>query len=66
MCRCDGSCNAIEDLFGRICVHKKMEDVNLKVVNIIKGINKSKTLAKHISCDFRCEFDGRKYNSRQK
>ena len=30
---------------------------------MIKGINESKTLAKHISCECRCEFDGRKCNS---
>ena len=29
----------------------KIEDVNLKVLNIIKGINESKTFTKHISCE---------------
>ena len=33
---------------------------------MIKGINKSRTRAKHIPCGCRCEIDGRKYNSRQK
>ena len=28
-----------------------MEDVNLKVFNMIKGINESKTPAKHVSVD---------------
>ena len=37
-----------------------MEDMNLKVFNMIKAINESKTLAKYISCECRCEFDGRK------
>ena len=64
--RCDGSCNTTKDPFGRICIPNKMEDVNLKVLEMIKGITESKTLAKHISCDRRCEFDGRKCNSRQK
>ena len=43
-----------------------MEDVKLKVFNKIKEINESRTLAKYISCECRCEFDGRKCNSRQK
>ena len=43
-----------------------MEDVNMEVLNIIKGINESRTYAKHISCECRCPFDGRKCNSRQK
>ena len=29
MNRCDGTCNTIEDPFGRICVPCKMADVNL-------------------------------------
>ena len=33
---------------------------------MIKGINVSKTLIKHISGECRCKFDGRKCNSKQK
>ena len=29
---------------------------------MITGINESKTLAKHISCECKCRFDGRKCN----
>ena len=39
---CDDSCNAIENLFGRICVPNKTEDLNLKAFNMIKWINKLK------------------------
>ena len=66
MNRCNGSCNAIGDLFDRTFVPNKMEVVDLGVLNIIKGIIESKTPAKHISCECRCEFDGRKCNLRQK
>ena len=34
--------------------------------NIITGINEWKTLAKRISCECKCKFDGRKCNSNQK
>ena len=69
------SCNTAEDPFCRICMPNKIEDVNLKVFNIIKGINEShksinkcisKTLIIHNSYECRCEFDGRKCKSRQK
>ena len=30
---------------------------------MIIGINESKTLRKHISCEYKCKFDGRKCNS---
>ena len=33
---------------------------------MIKGINESKTLAKHIACVYRCEFEWRICNSGQK
>ena len=34
--------------------------------NMITGINESKTLIKHISCERKCKFDGRKCKSNQK
>ena len=33
---------------------------------MITGINESRTLTKHISCECKCKFDGRKCNSNQK
>ena len=33
---------------------------------MIAGINKSKTLTKHLSCECKCKFDGKKCNSNQK
>ena len=42
-----------------------MEEVNI-IFNTIKGINESKTLVKHISCESRCEFDSKKCKSGQK
>ena len=32
---------------------------------MITGTNESKTLAKHISCECKCKFDGTKCNSNQ-
>ena len=45
---------------------KQTEYLDLSMFNLIKGINESKTLTKHISCKCRCKFDGRKCNSNQK
>ena len=33
---------------------------------MIPGFNESKVLTKHISCQSKCKFDGRKCNSNQK
>ena len=60
--RCVGSCNNVNDLSNKVCVPNKTEDLNLRVFNIITEINESKTLTKHISCECKCQFDGRKCN----
>lgn len=41
--RCNVSCNAVENSFCKICVLNNIEDVDLKVLNMIIGINESKT-----------------------
>ena len=60
--RCVGSCNTLNDLSNKICVPNYTEDLNLRVLNMITGINESKTLTKHLSCECKCKFDGRKWN----
>ena len=59
------SCNTLNDLSNKVYVPNKTEGLNLSVFNMITGINKSKTLTRHISCECKCKFDGRKYNSNQ-
>ena len=61
--RCVGSCNNLNDLSNKVCIPNKTEDLNLTVLNMMTGINESKTLTKHISCECKCRFDGRKCNS---
>ena len=46
--RCVGSCNNLNDLYNKVCVSNKTENLNLSVFNMITGIKESKTLAKHI------------------
>ena len=36
------------------------EDLNLSVLNIITGINESKTLTKHILYGYKCRFHRKK------
>lgn len=66
MNRCNRSCNTVEDPFARICVPNKIEGMNLKVFNLIKGINESRTLIKYIASTCRCNSHGRKFSLRQK
>ena len=63
--KCIGSCNTLDDLSNKVCIPNKIEDLNLSVFNMITGINESKTLTKHISCECECRFDRAKCNSNQ-
>ena len=56
---CFGSCNALNDLFNKVCISNKTKDLNLSIFNIITGINETKILTKDISCECKCKFDGR-------
>ena len=61
--RCVRSCNTLNNLSNKVFVPNKTEDLNLSVFNLIMGINESKILRKHISCECECKFDCRKCNS---
>ena len=63
--RCVGGCNTLNDLTTKVCIPNKIEDLNLSVFNMVKGINELKTLTKHISCEYKCKFDGTKCKSNQ-
>ena len=47
------------------CVPNKTKDLNLSMFNMITGINEPKTLTKHIPCECKCKFEGRKCNLNQ-
>ena len=40
-------------------------NTDLSVFNMITSINQSKTLTKHISCEYKCRFDGKTCYSNQ-
>ena len=61
--RCVGSCITLNDLSNKVCVPNKTEDFNQREFNMIAGINESKTLTSHISCECKCRFEGKKCNS---
>ena len=53
------SYNTLNDLSNKVCVLNKTEDLYLSMFNMITGINKSKTLTKHISCEGICRLYGK-------
>ena len=63
--KCNGSCNTLSQIFGRICVPNKTEDINVNAFNLITRTSESKILIKHISCICKCKFGGIICNSNQ-
>ena len=49
-----GSCNILNDLSNKVRIPNKTEHLNQSVFNMITGINVSKTLTNHISCECKC------------
>ena len=45
-----------------MCIPNETEDLNLNDFNMMAVINESKTLLKHISCEWKWKFDGGKCN----
>ena len=57
---------SLNDQLNKVCVANKIKDLNLSLFNIITGINESKTSTKHVSCECKYKFGGRKFNSNSK
>ena len=53
--KCIRSFNTLGDLSNEICAPNKTENLNLKIFNIIVGLNESETLTKHISWECKCK-----------
>ena len=62
--RCVGSCNTLNDLSNSVC-YKQNRRFKSKHFQHDYRSNESETLTKHISCECKCKFDGRKCNSNQ-
>ena len=50
----------MNDLSNKVFIPNKTEDLNTSVFNMITGLNESKTLTKHVSCECKCKFYGKK------
>ena len=61
--RCVGRWKTLNDLSNSECTPNEIEDFNIIIFRIATEKNELKTLTKHISCECKCKFDGRKCNS---
>ena len=52
--KCSGNCNNINDPYANICVPDVIEDLNVKVFNLMSRINETKFIEWHEKCDIKC------------
>lgn len=64
--RCVISCKTTDDWYDQLCVTNKTKQKKVKIFDMIKRKNKSKSLVKHVLCYCRCRLDGEGCNSKQK
>ena len=61
-----GSGNSIDDPYARVCVPKKAKNLNLKVFNLMSGVNETTYLVQHELCEYKCGLNKNKYISKPK
>ena len=54
--KCSGNCNNI-NLYAKICVPDVMEDLNVKVFNLISRANEARFIKWHEKCKCKCKLD---------
>ena len=63
---CSGSCNTINDSYAWVCVSNKVKNMNVEVYNLMSGVNETRFLVQHESCDCKCVLNKSVCNSKQK
>ena len=64
--KCGGSCNAIDDPYAPVCISKKLKSMNVKVFDLMLGVNEIKFLLQCESCACKCKLNENVCNSKQK
>ena len=55
--KCIGNCNNINDSYTRICVPDVVENLNVKVFNLISRTNETGDIKWHKTCKYTCRLD---------
>ena len=55
--KCRDSCNNINDPYAKICVPDAVEDLNVKVFNLMSRTNETRHIKWHETCRCKCILD---------
>ena len=60
------SCNNINDPYGKLCVPDVVENINVKVFNLMSWSNETKHIEWHKTCNCTCRLDPSVCNNKQR
>ena len=63
---CCGSCSTIDDPYARVCVSNKVKNIDVNEFDFMSGINETRLLVQHESCEYKCGLNESVCNSNQK
>ena len=62
--KCSGSCNNINDPYVKICVTDVVQDLNVKVFNLMSRTNETRHIKWHETCKCKCRLDASVCNNK--
>ena len=62
--KCRGSCNNINDPYAKICVPNVINDLNVKVFNLISRTIETRHIKWHETCNCKCRLDANVCNNK--
>ena len=64
--KCSGTCNNINDSYAKVCVPNVVENLNVKLFNIISRTNETRHIEWHETCKCKCRLDARVCNNKKR
>ena len=64
--KCSGNCHNINDPYTKICVLDVVEDLNVKLFNLMSRTNETRHIQWHETCRCKCRLDAIVFNNKQR
>ena len=64
--KCKGSCNTINDPYGKLCIPDTFKIINVKVFNLMSRTNETRRIKWQKTCKCKCRLDASICNDKQR